>query len=109
MSFTIDLQARPSKWIEYQGAKFLIATPGAEAANVYIERNNDELKQQSYLAAGGDRGFFARNVLLDWEGVVDSSGKQVPYSHDAGWIALTKIDFMEFIQEELAKLLKEDG
>jgi len=107
VSFTIDLQARPSRWVEYDGAQFLIAIPGAEAASVFVERNNDDLKQQAYLAAGGDRGFFASNVLLNWKGVTDSSGEQVPYSQEAGWIALTKIDFMEFIQEELAKLMKE--
>ncbi|UQI42763.1 hypothetical protein [Vreelandella venusta] len=109
MSFTIDLKARPSRWVEYEGAQFLIAIPGAEAASVFMERNRDDLKRQAYLAAGGDRGFFASNVLLDWKGVSDSKGNEVPYSHDAGWIALTKIDFMEFIQEELAKLLKEEG
>lgn len=96
-----------SKWATYNGSKFLIAP----ASNLQFQRIFNRLQiphrkkiEKSSLDPKITQEItiqsLAEAILLNWDDVVDATGKIVPYTVELGVKTLTKhIDLREFIQE----------
>lgn len=82
----------PSKWCEFDGAKFLIAGTSKPAfvrkmeifaTKVSQEMNGNRMvTDETAEAMQPDYSKAYADLILDWEGVVDAEGKPVKYSAD---------------------------
>lgn len=107
-------------WVEFKDSHFLIASSSslkflrtmARLQKPYkrkIERNEmDPGDQQKILIQA-----ISESVLLDWKGVQNSTGNEVPYSKDLGAQALKNDpEFREFVMEissDLANFKQEES
>jgi hypothetical protein len=89
-----------------------------DGARVKVARFNNERYKQTFLevskpykvqvrtgtlqeevAQGILRDCFARAILLDWEGLQDDEGNDIPYSEEAAKELLAIPDFMSMIED----------
>jgi len=100
---TIELEE--GSWIEYQGSNFKIAYAGSTRfARVKdrIEKPHRRMIEKGMVDPGDQKKWLIQAlgeaILLDWNGVYDEDGNQVPYSKAAAVQALTNSeDFREFV------------
>jgi hypothetical protein len=94
-------------WAEFSGSKFLIA----HISNLKFQRTLSKLQQphRRKIETGSldpkiNKEIICRamseGIILDWSGVVSSSGDSTPYSPEAGYTALIKnVEFRDWVSE----------
>lgn len=99
-------------WVEYRGGEFLIAHAGNlkfQRALNRLQRPHRRKLEKNEMDPGDQRKLLiqaiAEGILLDWKGVKDSKGGDVPYSVKMAVTALTNDEsFREFIMEYSAEM-----
>lgn len=96
-------------WLDYDGARFLIASSKSREFKTNSLRKVRSKNQNVLQAAPETFGdiqleVMADKVLLDWEGVNDGE-QDVPYSKENALMLLkTAPDFAEWVSDESAKV-----
>lgn len=71
------------KWVEYDGGEFKLASiSNSEFVKAYGEYSANKDKEEAEVDNKAFCELVATTLLLDWKGVVDEAGEELPYSVD---------------------------
>ena len=107
-----DKKAKEGIWVPYiGGCKFLIAKTGSPAYAKWI--SNYMKEHETLINSGtpegekcGEQGLVeavARFELIDWEGVADEDGNDLPYSLEKAKEYLSIDEVFEFVRKHSSK------
>lgn len=93
-------------WMQYLGAKFLVARKGMMYDARLVELYNENIDLiKSNTTEGNEKALeisqrcFAEKILLDWEGVVDKEKNPIPYTPELGLALVRNVKQFELVRE----------